>query len=239
MVTNTSDSSPSTDERVAGENPLLDLSGLPCFGEIRPEHSRPLSTCCSPRRKRRWIARPMQPRLPWADVVETTEAATEPLSRAWGIVGHLNAVADTPELRTAYGENLPRVTEFWSNVGQNLALFEKYKAIVASPDLRIAQRRAQEDPAKLAARFPLVRRRTARRPEAALFRTARAAGRARQGIFRSRARRDERLRLYRRRPRRNSRGSRPTWCRPRASRAEEGQRRRLEVHAALARRTCR
>ncbi|HEV3106090.1 MAG TPA: M3 family metallopeptidase, partial [Trinickia sp.] len=65
--------------------------------------------------------------------VEATERATEPLSRAWGVAGHLNAVADTPELRAAYGENLPRVTEFWSSVGQNLALFEKYKAIVASP----------------------------------------------------------------------------------------------------------
>jgi oligopeptidase A len=50
------------------------------------------------------------------------------------VVGHLNAVADTPELRAVYGENLPRVTEFWSSVGQNLALYEKYKALNASSD---------------------------------------------------------------------------------------------------------
>ncbi|MBE0628308.1 MAG: M3 family metallopeptidase, partial [Burkholderia vietnamiensis] len=41
---------------------------------------------------------------------------------------------DTPELRAAYGENLPRVTEFWSSVGQNLALYEKYKAIAAGAE---------------------------------------------------------------------------------------------------------
>jgi oligopeptidase A len=67
-------------------------------------------------------------------VVEPVERATEPLSRAWSVVGHLNAVADTPELRAVYGENLPRVTEFWSSVGQNLALYEKYKALHASSD---------------------------------------------------------------------------------------------------------
>ncbi len=40
------------------------------------------------------------------------DVATERLGRAWGAVSHLNAVADTPELRAAYNENLPRVTEF-------------------------------------------------------------------------------------------------------------------------------
>src|ERR1700744_149084 len=45
-----------------------------------------------------------------------------------------NAVADTPELRAAHAENLPRVTEFLASVGQNLALYEKYKAIAAGSE---------------------------------------------------------------------------------------------------------
>ncbi len=133
MASNTSDSSPATDQRIRHENPLLDFSGLPRFGEIRPEHITPaLDTLLA--QAQAAVDRATDPATPaiWADVVDATEAATEPLSRAWGVVGHLNAVADTPELRAAYGENLPRVTEFWSSVGQNLALFEKYKAIVAS-----------------------------------------------------------------------------------------------------------
>jgi oligopeptidase A len=82
------------------------------------------------------VERAAQPITPasWADVVEPVERATEPLSRAWSVVGHLNAVADTPELRAVYGENLPRVTEFWSSVGQNLALYEKYKTLSASDE---------------------------------------------------------------------------------------------------------
>ena len=37
-------------------------------------------------------------------------------------------------MRAAYNENLPKVTEFWTSLGQNLALFEKYKALKDSPD---------------------------------------------------------------------------------------------------------
>ncbi|MFX7090812.1 hypothetical protein ABTH94_22250, partial [Acinetobacter baumannii] len=47
---------------------------------------------------------------------------------------HLSSVADTPALRQAHAENLPRMTEFWSSLGQNLALYEKYKALAASPE---------------------------------------------------------------------------------------------------------
>jgi oligopeptidase A len=117
------------------DNPLLDFSDLPRFGEIRPEHVTPaldvlLADAAAA------VERASLPITPasWADVVEPVERATEPLSRAWSVVGHLNAVADTPELRAVYGENLPRVTEFWSSVGQNLALYEKYKALHASSD---------------------------------------------------------------------------------------------------------
>ncbi|ACR29562.1 M3 family metallopeptidase [Burkholderia glumae] len=119
----------------ANANPLLDFSGLPRFAEIRPEHVTPaLDTLLEQAEDA--VARAADPATPatWADVVETVERVTEPLGRAWGVVGHLNAVADTPELRAAYGENLPRVTEFWSSVGQNLALYEKYKAIAAGAE---------------------------------------------------------------------------------------------------------
>ncbi|MGF6568794.1 oligopeptidase A [Paraburkholderia sp. GAS333] len=117
------------------DNPLLDFSDLPRFGEIRPEHVTPaldvlLADAAAAVER---AALPITP-ASWADVVEPVERATEPLSRAWSVIGHLNAVADTPELRAVYGENLPRVTEFWSSVGQNLALYEKYKALNASSD---------------------------------------------------------------------------------------------------------
>ncbi|HEX8602371.1 MAG TPA: M3 family metallopeptidase, partial [Pseudoduganella sp.] len=70
----------------------------------------------------------------WQNFVTPLESATELLGRAWGIVGHLNSVADTPELRAAYNENQPKVTEFWTELAQNEALFAKYKALQAAPE---------------------------------------------------------------------------------------------------------
>ena len=116
----------------AANNPLLDFSDLPRFATIRPEHVTPALDALLAAAKAA-VERASAPGTPatWEDVIDPVETATEPLSRAWGVVGHLNAVADTPELRAAHAENLPRVTEFWSSVGQNLALYEKYKAIAA------------------------------------------------------------------------------------------------------------
>lgn len=114
----------------AATNPLLDFSGLTRFSEIRPEHVTPAIDVLLAQAKTA-VDKAADPATPstWHDVVEALEDGTEGLARAWSIVGHLNAVADTPALREAYGENLPRVTEFWSSLGQNLALYEKYKAI--------------------------------------------------------------------------------------------------------------
>jgi oligopeptidase A len=70
----------------------------------------------------------------WDSFVTPLENATELLGRAWGIVSHLNNVVDTPELRAVYNENQPKVTEFWTELGQNEALFAKYKALRASAE---------------------------------------------------------------------------------------------------------
>ena len=116
-------------------NPLLDFSSLPRFGEIRPEHVTPaieqlIAQCKTTITELEAATAPAT----WDGFVAPLEDATERLGRAWGIVGHLNAVADTPELRAAYNANLPQVTEFWTALAQNLALYSKYKAVQASPE---------------------------------------------------------------------------------------------------------
>ncbi|MGC7995705.1 hypothetical protein ACP3WK_24200, partial [Salmonella enterica] len=57
------------------------------------------------------------------------DVPTERMGRAWGAVGHLNSVADTPELRAAFNENLPRLTEFYTRLGSDERLYAKYKAV--------------------------------------------------------------------------------------------------------------
>ena len=70
----------------------------------------------------------------WDRFVRPLEDATERLSRSWGQVEHLHAVLDSPELREAYNASLPKITQFWTELGQNLLLFEKYQTLKASPE---------------------------------------------------------------------------------------------------------
>lgn len=118
----------------ASLNPLLDFSDLPRFDAIKPEHVTPAIRTLLEQNNDvvDKLAAPMQ-QVTWDQFVEPLENATERLGRAWGIVGHLNAVVDTPELRAAYNENLPKITEFWTALAQNPALFEKYKSLKNSP----------------------------------------------------------------------------------------------------------
>ena len=114
-------------------NPLLDNTDLPLFDQIRPEHVNPavdqllaaastaLETVTAPAFPAEWLA-----------ISKVLDVATEALGRSWGAVAHLNGVADTPELRAAYNEALPKVTEFFTRLGADERLYAKYKAIDVS-----------------------------------------------------------------------------------------------------------
>ncbi len=115
-------------------NPLLDATGLPRFAEIRPEHVAPAIDALLAE-ARAALERAIGPAVPadYDALSAVLDVATEQLGRAWGAVSHLNAVADTPELRAAYTEALPRVTEFYTALGADERLYAKYKAVAASP----------------------------------------------------------------------------------------------------------
>ena len=126
-------------------NPLLDFSGLPRFGAIAPEHVAPAIRQLL-EENRALVARISAPDVAatWADFVMPLTDGGERLSRAWGIVGHLHSVNDIPPWREAYNAMLPEVTNYYSELGQNLALFAKFKALAKSPEyatLNAAQRR--------------------------------------------------------------------------------------------------
>ena len=116
-------------------NPLLDFSGLPRFDAIKPEHVTPAIEALL-EKNRAVVALLEAPaaQVTWDNFVTPLENATELLGRAWGIVSHLNNVVDTPELRATYNDNQPKVTEFWTELAQNEALFGKYKALRASAE---------------------------------------------------------------------------------------------------------
>jgi len=116
-------------------NPLLDFAGLPRFAEIKPEHVAPAIDQLLEENRAliaRLLAAVSTPT--WQNFVVPMEDANERLSRAWGPVGHLNAVMNGPELREVYNATLPKITQYYAELGQNLALFDKFKSLHKSPE---------------------------------------------------------------------------------------------------------
>lgn len=111
-------------------NPLLDWSGLPLFDKVTPEAVQPAIAELLIQANHA-MATVTEPDFPaeWLAISKVLDTATERLSRAWGMVSHLQSVMDTPELRAAYNAELPGITEFWTRLGANEALYAKYKAI--------------------------------------------------------------------------------------------------------------
>jgi oligopeptidase A len=111
-------------------NPLLDFADHPLFDAIRPEHIAPALDQLLPAADAA-LEQVTAADFPaeWSAIAAVLDVTTEKISRAWGAVNHLHSVADTPELRAAYTEALPRVTEFYTRLGADERLYAKYKAI--------------------------------------------------------------------------------------------------------------
>ena len=130
-------------------NPLLDFAGLPRFGAITPVHIQPavdhlIAECRAVVEQLANVPRPPT----WENFVSPLDDATERLSRAWSVAGHMNAVVNSPALRDAYNATLPAVSQFWTALSQDERLFAKYKALregTAWAALNDAQRQSVEN----------------------------------------------------------------------------------------------
>jgi oligopeptidase A len=128
------------------DNPLLKLGDRPDFAAVRPEHVAPaIDTLLAAAEAA--LERSVGPDMPadYEALSAVLDVAVERLRRAWGVVGHLHSVVDTPALRAAYTEQLPRITDFYTRLGADERLYAKYKAVAASPQaagLTPARRRA-------------------------------------------------------------------------------------------------
>lgn len=120
----------------------MQAGALPLFDQIKPTHVKPAmdELLAQATKALEVVTAPAYPDE-WQAISKVLDVATERLSSAWGAVSHLNSVADSPELRAAYNESLPMVTEFWTRLGADERLYAKYKKIDANT-LDTAQRQA-------------------------------------------------------------------------------------------------
>ena len=121
------------------KNPLLDFSGLPRFADIKPEHVSPAVDQLLAD-GRATIEAVIRAKPTWDEFVAPLEDANERIGRAWGQVAHLHAVMDNPELRQVYNANLPKVSQYWTELGQNLRRVDASGPRERHEDLPVGQR---------------------------------------------------------------------------------------------------
>ena len=111
-------------------NPLLDTSALPRFAEIAPEHVLPaLEHLISLHRSKldQLLDRSTDP--DFDSLVLPLEDMEHELSRVWSPVSHLQGVLGSHEWREAYNAALPILTEYGTELSQNVRLQQAYARV--------------------------------------------------------------------------------------------------------------
>lgn len=130
-------------------NPLLTSFTLPPFSAIQPEHVVPavtevLSDC------RAMVEKVVAQGAPytWDNLVQPLAESDDRLSRIFSPVSHLNSVKNSPELREAYEQTLPLLSEYSTWVGQHEGLYQAYRNLKEGDQyaaLDLAQKKAVDN----------------------------------------------------------------------------------------------
>jgi len=111
-------------------NPLLELTGLPPFSRIRPEHVEPaIDQLLAEAREQVETLLAGNTNYSWENLVEPLEKMDDRLSRAWSPVSHMNSVVNSDALREAYNACLPKLSEYGTDMGQHKGLYQAYRQI--------------------------------------------------------------------------------------------------------------
>jgi oligopeptidase A len=130
-------------------NPLLTSFTLPPFSAIQPEHVVPavtevLNDC------RAMVEKVVAQCAPysWDNLVQPLAESDDRLSRIFSPVSHLNSVKNSPELREAYEQTLPLLSEYSTWVGQHEGLYQAYRNLKEGDQyatLDLAQKKAVDN----------------------------------------------------------------------------------------------
>ena len=108
-------------------NPLLDTSSLPRFGEIKPSHVLPAIQQVIAANRARLDELVGSGKAPGInEIVAPVEHMEHELGRVWSPVSHLQSVLGSKAWREAYNQALPLLTEYGTEMSQNIDLQRAY-----------------------------------------------------------------------------------------------------------------
>ena len=110
-------------------NPLTEVRFDVPFEQIRAEHVEPAidQLLGESRRNLEALAEDTSPPT-YSNTLGALERLGEGLGYAMGVVGHLESVATYPELRKAYNDVQPKVSEFFSSIPLNEGVWQRIRA---------------------------------------------------------------------------------------------------------------
>ena len=108
-------------------NPLLQFDRLPDFPALRAEHIRPAVEQVLEENRaalQAILANEQNRTAPdWHSLMDALDDLDDRLTKVWSTASHLNSVANTPDIREAYNDCQPLVTEYYAALGQNEQLY--------------------------------------------------------------------------------------------------------------------
>lgn len=126
-------------------NPLLQMSGLPPFPEILPEHVEPaVDQVLAENREAMNVLLDQSGQFTWENFIHPLALLEDRLNRIWSPVRHMNSVVNSESLRQAYNACLPKLSDYATEMGQNVRLFQAYQSMAEGPgfaDLSPTQQR--------------------------------------------------------------------------------------------------
>lgn len=121
-------------------NPLLQYTLPIPWDQIKPEHVVPAIQHHVKQAEARRVAYLNSSAAPtWENTITARDQIAEDLTRAFGLVTHLQSVNSTPALRKEFNAAQPLVTRFQSALGLDPAIYAKVKAYAATTEAKALQ----------------------------------------------------------------------------------------------------
>lgn len=114
------------------QNPLLLNQDLPDFQTINASHFVPAITSLIKDYKALVEEITKNPEPTWDNTIAILHDADCKIGFAWNIISHLNSVQNTDDVRSAYEEALPLITNFSTDIAQHQGLFQLYTKLSKS-----------------------------------------------------------------------------------------------------------
>ncbi len=125
------------------ENQLAKIATLPDFANFNPEDVEPAIEIVLERTRQRIAALLNAEVYTWQNTLLPIETDQE-FTVLWGAVSMMNAVLDNDQLRDAYERCVPKVSAFFTELGQSEKLYQAYLSVSESQEFPSLDEAAQK-----------------------------------------------------------------------------------------------